>query len=358
MDEFAMGSSTENSAFRITKNPGCHQSPGGLVRRISRGSCRRYGAGIAGSDTGGSIRQPAAFCGIVGLKPTYGLVSRYGLIAFGSSLDQIGPMSKTVEDCALMLEAIQGRDDRDSTSYRGEYQQDYAGRLSGDIKGLKIAVLKEYFTDGLENEIASSLNESIRRLEGLETSVDEVSLPAAGDGLSAYYIISSAEASSNLARYDGIRYGYRPKEYADVDELMEKSRSEAFGTEVKRRIMLGTYALSSGYYDAYYKRAQKYRKLLRSQLAGVFEKYDLILGPTSPVLPFKIGERSGDPLQMYLADIYTIIVNLAGLPAISVPCGFSRDGLPIGLQLIGPHYGEQVLLQAAYALEQDLKLGL
>jgi aspartyl-tRNA(Asn)/glutamyl-tRNA(Gln) amidotransferase subunit A len=359
MDEFAMGSSTENSAFRITKNPrDVTRVPGGS----SGGSAAAVAAGMVpvslGSDTGGSIRQPAAFCGIVGLKPTYGLVSRYGLIAFGSSLDQIGPMSKTVEDCALMLEAIQGRDDRDSTSYRGEYQQDYAGRLSGDIKGLKIAVLKEYFTDGLENEIASSLNESIRRLEGLETSVDEVSLPAAGDGLSAYYIISSAEASSNLARYDGIRYGYRPKEYADVDELMEKSRSEAFGTEVKRRIMLGTYALSSGYYDAYYKRAQKYRKLLRSQLAGVFEKYDLILGPTSPVLPFKIGERSGDPLQMYLADIYTIIVNLAGLPAISVPCGFSRDGLPIGLQLIGPHYGEQVLLQAAYALEQDLKLGL
>ena len=255
MDEFAMGSSTENSAFRITKNPrDVTRVPGGS----SGGSAAAVAAGMVpvslGSDTGGSIRQPAAFCGIVGLKPTYGLVSRYGLIAFGSSLDQIGPMSKTVEDCALMLEAIQGRDDRDSTSYRGEYQQDYAGRLSGDIKGLKIAVLKEYFTDGLENEIASSLNESIRRLEGLETSVDEVSLPAAGDGLSAYYIISSAEASSNLARYDGIRYGYRPKEYADVDELMEKSRSEAFGTEVKRRIMLGTYALSSGYYDAYYKR--------------------------------------------------------------------------------------------------------
>jgi len=359
MDEFAMGSSTENSAFKITRNPrDTTRVPGGS----SGGSAAAVAAGMVpaalGSDTGGSIRQPAAFCGIVGLKPTYGLVSRYGLIAFGSSLDQIGPMSKTVEDCALMLEVIQGRDDRDSTSYRGEYHQDYTGSLGRDIKGLRIAVLKEYFADGLDSEIASSVNDSIRRLESLGASVDEISLPAAGDGLAPYYIISSAEASSNLARYDGIRYGYRPKEYADIDELMEKSRSEAFGTEVKRRIMLGTYALSSGYYDAYYKRAQKYRKILRSQLAGVFEKYDLILGPTSPVLPFKIGERSGDPLQMYLADVYTIIVNLAGLPAISIPCGISRDGLPIGLQLIGPHYGEPVVLQAAYALEQELKLDL
>lgn len=359
MDEFAMGSSTENSAFRITKNPrDTTRVPGGS----SGGSAAAVAAGMVpaalGSDTGGSIRQPAAFCGIVGLKPTYGLVSRYGLIAFGSSLDQIGPMTKTVEDCARMLEAIQGRDDRDSTSYMGEYQQDYAGRLGRDIRGMRIAVLKEFFTDGLDSEIASSVNESVRRLEGLGAAVDEISIPAAGDGLAAYYIISSAEASSNLARYDGIRYGYRPKEFADVDELMEKSRSEGFGAEVKRRIMLGTYALSSGYYDAYYKRAQKYRKLLRSQMAGVFEKYDLILGPASPVLPFKIGERMGDPLQMYLADVYTIIVNLAGLPAISVPCGISRDGLPIGLQLIGPHFGEAVILQAAYALEQELKLEL
>lgn len=359
MDEYAMGSSTENSAFKITKNPrDVTRVPGGS----SGGSAAAVASGMVpvalGSDTGGSIRQPAAFCGTVGLKPTYGLVSRYGLIAFGSSLDQIGPLSKTVEDSALMLEVIQGKDEKDSTSYRGEYRQDYTGILGRGIKDLKIGVLREYFTDGLDSEIASSVNESIRCLECLGAAVDEISLPAAGDGLSAYYIISSAEASSNLARYDGIRYGYRPKDYADLDELMEKSRSEAFGAEVKRRIMLGTYALSSGYYDAYYNRAQKYRKLLRSQLAGVFEKYDLILGPTSPVLPFKIGERSGDPLQMYLADIYTIIVNLAGLPAISIPCGFSREGLPIGLQLIGPHYREATILQTAYALEQELKLDI
>ena len=357
MDEFAMGSSTENSAFKITRNPrDTDRVPGGS----SGGSAAAVAAGMVpaalGSDTGGSIRQPAAFCGIVGLKPTYGLVSRYGLIAFGSSLDQVGPMTKTVEDCALMLEVIQGMDVRDSTSHRGKYPQDYAGRLGEGIRDFRIAVLKEFFTDGLDGEIASAVRDSARRLEGLGAAVDEVSLPAAGDGLAAYYIISSAEASSNLARYDGIRYGHRPKEFADVDELMEKARSEGFGTEVKRRIMLGTYALSSGYYDAYYKRAQKYRKLLRSQLAGVFEKYDLILGPTSPVLPFRIGERIGDPLSMYLADVYTIIVNLAGLPAISVPCGSSRDGLPIGLQLIGPHFGETVILQAAYALEQELKL--
>jgi aspartyl-tRNA(Asn)/glutamyl-tRNA(Gln) amidotransferase subunit A len=356
MDEFAMGSSTENSAFKITKNPrDTTRVPGGS----SGGSAAAVAAGMVpaalGSDTGGSIRQPAAFCGAVGLKPTYGLVSRYGLIAFGSSLDQIGPVTRTVTDSALMLEVIQGHDKKDSTSYSGEYRQNYTDCLKKDIKGLRIAVPKEFFSDGLDEEIAASVQESIRCLEGLGAAVDEISLPAAGDGLSAYYIISSAEASSNLARYDGIRYGYRAKDYANVDELMEKSRSEAFGTEVKRRIMLGTYALSSGYYDAYYNRAQKYRKVLRKQFAEVFGSYDLILGPTSPVLPFKIGERSSDPLKMYLADVYTIIVNLAGLPAISVPCGSSREGLPVGLQLIGPHYGECKILQAAYAFEQEMK---
>jgi aspartyl-tRNA(Asn)/glutamyl-tRNA(Gln) amidotransferase subunit A len=359
MDEFAMGSSTENSAFKITKNPrDITRVPGGS----SGGSAAAVAADMVpvalGSDTGGSIRQPAAFCGVVGLKPTYGLVSRYGLIAFGSSLDQIGPVTKTVLDSALLLEAIQGKDERDSTSYSGEYQMDYADSLRSDIKGMRIAVPKEFFMDGLDDEIASSVQESIKCLEGLGAKVDEISLPAAGDGLSAYYIISSAEASSNLARYDGIRYGYRTKDYTNIDELIERSRSEAFGTEVKRRIMLGTYALSSGYYDAYYNRAQKYRKVLKGQFEEVFGSYDLILGPTSPVLPFKIGERSSDPLQMYLADVYTIIVNLAGLPAISIPCGCSRNGLPVGLQLIGPHYGERKILQAAYALEQELILEL
>ncbi len=359
MDEFAMGSSTENSAFKITKNPrDITRVPGGS----SGGSAAAVAAGLVpvslGSDTGGSIRQPAAFCGIVGLKPTYGLVSRYGLIAFGSSLDQIGPLSNTVRDCALMLEVIQGNDTKDSTSYKGAYQKDYVSGLEKDIKGIRIGVPKEFLIEGLDEKIEASIRESIRHFESLGAIVEEISLPAADDGLSAYYIISSAEASSNLARYDGIRYGYRTKDYTNIEELMEKSRSEAFGTEVKRRIMLGTYALSSGYYDAYYNRAQKYRKVLKGQFEEVFGKYDLILGPTSPVLPFKIGERSSDPLQMYLADVYTIIVNLAGLPAISIPCGYSREGLPVGLQLIGPHYGEQKILQVAYALEQELKLQL
>lgn len=359
MDEFAMGSSTENSAFKITRNPrDTTRVPGGS----SGGSAAAVAAGMVpvalGSDTGGSIRQPAAFCGVVGLKPTYGLVSRYGLIAFGSSLDQIGPVTKTVFDSALMLEVIQGNDKRDSTSFKGQYQSGYTAGLVKDIKGMKIGVPKEFFIDGLDDEIAASIKESISCFEGLGAIVEEISLPAAGDGLSAYYVISSAEASSNLARYDGIRYGYRAKDYGSIDELIEKSRSEAFGTEVKRRIMLGTYALSSGYYDAYYNRAQKYRKVLKGQFEDVFRSYDLVLGPTSPVLPFKIGERSSDPLQMYLADIYTIIVNLAGLPAISIPCGTSREGLPVGLQLIGPHYGEQKLLQASYALEQEMKLEL
>jgi aspartyl-tRNA(Asn)/glutamyl-tRNA(Gln) amidotransferase subunit A len=359
MDEFAMGSSTENSAFKITKNPrDITRVPGGS----SGGSAAVVAAGMVpvslGSDTGGSIRQPAAFCGVVGLKPTYGLVSRYGLIAFGSSLDQIGPVSNTVQDSALMLEVIQGHDRRDSTSFSGEYYKDYAACLKKDISGMKIAVPKEFFIEGLDEEIAASVRESIKCFEGLGAVVEEISLPAAGDGLAAYYIISSAEASSNLARYDGIRYGYRAKDYTNIDELIEMSRSEAFGAEVKRRIMLGTYALSSGYYDAYYNRAQKYRKVLKGQFEEVFGKYDLILGPTSPVLPFRIGERSSDPLQMYLADIYTIIVNLAGVPAISIPCGKSREGLPVGLQLIGPHYGESRILQAAYAFEQEIKLEL
>ncbi len=359
MDEFAMGSSTENSAFKITKNPiDITRVPGGS----SGGSAAAVAAGMVplslGSDTGGSIRQPAAFCGVVGMKPTYGLVSRYGLIAFGSSLDQIGAFSRTVSDCALTLQVIQGNDKRDSTSHRGEYQKDYTFGFGKNIKGLRIGAPREFFRNGLDDEIAVSVKESIKCFESLGAIVDEISFPASGDGLSAYYIISSAEASSNLARYDGIRYGYRTQEYENINELMAKSRSEAFGTEVKRRIMLGTYALSSGYYDEYYKRAQKYRKVLMGQFDEIFNSYDLILGPTSPVLPFKIGERSSEPLQMYLADVYTVIVNLAGLPAISIPCGFSCEGLPVGLQLIGPRFGEGKILQAAYRLEQEMKLGL
>lgn len=359
MDEFAMGSSTENSAFKITKNPiDITRVPGGS----SGGSAAAVAAGMVplslGSDTGGSIRQPAAFCGVVGMKPTYGLVSRYGLIAFGSSLDQIGAFSRTVSDCALTLQVIQGNDKRDSTSHRGEYQKDYTYGFGKNIKGLRIGAPREFFRNGLDDEITVSVKESIKCFESLGAIVDEISFPASGDGLSAYYIISSAEASSNLARYDGIRYGYRTQEYENINELMAKSRSEAFGAEVKRRIMLGTYALSSGYYDEYYKRAQMYRKVLMGQFDEIFNSYDLILGPTSPVLPFKIGERSSEPLQMYLADVYTVIVNLAGLPAISIPCGFSCEGLPVGLQLIGPRFGEGKILQAAYRLEQEMKLGL
>ena len=359
MDEFAMGSSTENSSFKKTKNPwDLDRVPGGS----SGGSAAAVAAGIApvslGSDTGGSIRQPAAFCGLVGIKPTYGLVSRFGLVAFGSSLDQIGPFSKDVKDCAMTLEVIQGMDPLDSTSFRGEYKSGYMGSLADGVKGMKIGVPKEFFQSGLDPEIAASIKASIETFRKLGAEVSEMSLPVTEEGLSAYYVISSAEASSNLARFDGIRYGYRPDEFDGVYDLMEKSRTEAFGTEVKRRIMLGTYVLSSGYYDAYYNKAQKLKRLIKDQFKAAFAEYDLILSPTSPVLPFKIGEKSEDPLEMYLADIYTININLAGLPGLSMPCGFSENGLPIGLQIIGPHFGEDKILKAAYALEQELALSV
>ena len=355
MDEFAMGSSNENSAFKNTRNPwDLERVPGGS----SGGSAAAVAAGMApvslGSDTGGSIRQPAAFCGLVGLKPTYGLVSRFGLVAFGSSLDQIGPFSKDVKDCAMTLEVIQGMDPLDSTSFRGEYKSGYLDSLDGGVKGMKIGVPKEFFQSGLDPEIAASFRSAIETFRKLGAEVSEMSLPVTEEGLSAYYVISSAEASSNLARFDGIRYGYRPDEFDGVYDLMEKSRTEAFGTEVKRRIMLGTYVLSSGYYDAYYNKAQKLKRLIKDQFKAAFADYDLILSPTSPVLPFKIGEKSENPLEMYLADIYTININLAGIPGLSLPCGFSENGLPIGLQIIGPHFGEDKILKAAYALEQEL----
>jgi aspartyl-tRNA(Asn)/glutamyl-tRNA(Gln) amidotransferase subunit A len=357
MDEFAMGSSTENSAFKKTKNPwDLSRVPGGS----SGGSAAAVAAGIApislGSDTGGSIRQPAAFCGVVGLKPTYGLISRFGLIAFASSLDQIGPFGKTVEDCAATLQAIAGGDPLDSTSYKGQLDTDYLNALNGKVEGMKIGVPKEFFKEGLNEEIKEKIQQIIEKLKLLGAEAEEISLPICDEGLSAYYIISSAEASSNLARYDGIRYGYRSSDFENIDDLMELSRTEAFGKEVKRRIMLGTYALSSGYYDAYYNRAQKLRKEISRQFQSAFEKYDLILSPTSPVLPFLIGEKSSSPLEMYLADIYTVNINLAGIPALSLPCGFSKDGLPIGIQLIAPHFGEKKLLKAAHALEQQLKV--
>lgn len=358
LDEFAMGSSTENSAFKKTKNPwDLTRVPGGS----SGGSAAAVAAGMApvslGSDTGGSIRQPAAFCGLVGLKPTYGLVSRFGLVAFGSSLDQIGPFSKDVTDCAMTLEVIQGEDPLDSTSHKGEYKSGYLDILKDGVKGMKIGVPKEFFQSGLDLEIAAAVKCAIETFKELGAEVSEISLPITEEGLSAYYVISSAEASSNLARFDGIRYGYRPFEFNGVDDLMEKTRTEAFGAEVKRRIMLGTYVLSSGYYDAYYNKAQKLKKLIKEQFKKAFAEYDLILSPTSPVLPFKIGEKSDNPLEMYLADIYTININLAGIPGLSMPCGFSGDGLPIGLQILGPHFGEDKILKAAYALEQKLALG-
>ncbi|WP_234123418.1 Asp-tRNA(Asn)/Glu-tRNA(Gln) amidotransferase subunit GatA [Clostridium hydrogenum] len=354
MDEFAMGSSTENSAFKVTKNPvDLRRVPGGS----SGGSAAVVAAKMApislGSDTGGSIRQPAAFCGVVGLKPTYGLVSRFGLIAFGSSLDQIGPFGKTVKDCAGLLQVISGEDKLDNTSVKGLPEVDYMEGIDDGIQGMKIGMPKEFFGEGLDSEIKAAVQETIEKLKSLGASVTEMSLPITEEGLSAYYIISSAEASSNLARFDGIRYGYRTENYENVYDIMENSRTEAFGDEVKRRIMLGTYALSSGYYDAYYKRALKLKKKIKNQFKKAFEEYDLILSPVSPVLPFKIGEKKADPLEMYLADIYTVNINLAGIPAISMPCAKSKDGLPIGIQLLGPHFGEKKIFKAARALEKE-----
>jgi len=357
MDEFAMGSSTENSSFKPTKNPwDLTRVPGGS----SGGSAAVVAAGLSpislGSDTGGSIRQPAAFCGVVGFKPTYGIVSRFGLIAFGSSLDQIGPFSKSVTDAALTLEVIQGEDSLDSTSYKGEIKSDYLSTLADGVKGMKIGVPKEFFQSSLDEEISDSIKQSIQVLKDLGAEVSEMSLPITEEGLSAYYIISSAEASSNLARFDGVRYGYRPEEFSNIDDLMVKSRTEAFGKEVKRRIMLGTYALSSGYYDAYYNRAHKLKKKIKEEFKKAFDEYDVILSPTTPTVAFKCGEKSEDPLSMYLADIYTVNANLAGIPAISIPCALSKEGLPIGLQILGPHFGEEKILKAAYALEQELKV--
>ena len=359
MDEFAMGSSTENSAFKITKNPfDLERVPGGS----SGGSAAAVGADMCpislGSDTGGSIRQPAAFCGVVGLKPTYGLVSRFGLVAFGSSLDQIGPFSQNVEDSAYMLNVIAGTDFYDSTSIRDLEVKDYTKNLKDGVKGMKIGIPEEFFGEGLDEEIRETVVKAIEVLKENGAEVSKFSLPIMKDGLAAYYIMSSAEASTNLSRYDGIRYGYRPEEFVDVEDLVERSRTEGFGPEVKRRIMIGTYALCSGYYDAYYNKADKFRTKLKYDLSKTFEKYDLILGPVSPVLPFKIGEKNADPLAMYLADIYTINVNLAGIPAISIPGGISKEGLPIGIQLMGDMLCEEKIFKAAYSLEQSLNVEL
>jgi len=357
MDEFAMGSSTENSYYKKTKNPwDTSKVPGGS----SGGAAASVAAGMVpisfGSDTGGSIRQPAAFCGTVGLKPTYGRVSRYGLIAYGSSLDQIGPLCPTVEETALAFEAVAGMDRYDATSVHSALQDDFMDYVKSGAKGLKVAIPTEYFGDGLDPEIKASILAAADQLKALGVTVEYVSLPLEEAALSAYYVVASAEASSNLARFDGIRYGYRTDEFDTIDELMIKSRSEGFGEEVKRRIMIGTYALSSGYYDAYYKKAMQYRKTMEAAFDKIFEKYDAVLSPASPVLPFGIGEKSDDPLAMYLADIYTVNINMAGLPALAMPCGVSKDGLPIGMQFIGRKLEEPTLLRLAYDLEEKLDL--
>ncbi|MFZ7133659.1 MAG: Asp-tRNA(Asn)/Glu-tRNA(Gln) amidotransferase subunit GatA [Eubacteriales bacterium] len=352
MDEFAMGSSTENSGFKKTSNPwNLKKVPGGSSGGSAAGVAAGEVAFALGSDTGGSIRQPASFCGVVGLKPTYGLVSRYGLVAFASSLDQIGPITKDIEDCALVLNAITGHDPKDSTSVQSQ-SKNYTTYLSKDIKGLKIGIPQEYFSEGLNVEVEKSVKEAIRLYKALGAEIIQTSLPYTQYALSAYYIISSAEASSNLARYDGIRYGYRAESFDNLIDLYRKTRSEGFGDEVKRRIMLGTYALSSGYYDAYYKKALQVRTLIKEDFDRVFKTCDVLLSPTCPTTAFAIGEKSDDPLEMYLSDIYTVPVNISGIPGISIPCGFDSNNLPIGLQLIGRPFEEEILLKAGYAFQQ------
>jgi len=355
MDEFAMGSSTENSAYQKTLNPwDSSRIPGGS----SGGSAAVVAADEAfaalGSDTGGSIRQPAALCGCVGLKPTYGRVSRFGLVAFASSLDQIGPFTKTVRDSGLLLNVLSGRDPQDSTSL-DEPVPDYTALLGRDLKGIKIGMPKEYFIEGIDPQVDSAVREAIRQYEALGAEIVEVSLPNTEHAVGVYYIVATAEASANLARFDGVRYGHRAENVVNLLDSYERTREEGFGPEVKRRIILGTYVLSSGYYDAYYLRAQKVRTLIRRDFTEAFEKVDAIICPTSPELAFRVGDRSDDPLRMYLADIFTIAANLAGIPGISIPCGFgTAEGkkLPIGLQLLGKPFQEAQLLQIADAYEQ------
>ena len=352
MDEFAMGSSTEHSALFTTHNPwDLSRVPGGS----SGGSAAAVAAGEAiyalGSDTGGSIRQPAGFCSVTGLKPTYGRVSRYGLVAFASSLDQIGPLTQDATDCALVLNAIAGYDARDSTSVP-EPTPDYTQCLNTELNGLRLGIPREYFVEGMQAEVAQAIKAAISKLEGLGARVEwEVSLPHTRYALAIYYIIAPSEASANLARYDGVKYGFSYKEADSMWEALEKTRQYGFGAEVKRRIMLGTYALSAGYYDAYYLKAQKVRTLIRREFDQAFEQFDALITPTSPTVPFKIGEKVDDPLMMYLSDVCTLPINIAGLPAISIPAGFA-DGLPIGMQIIGKPFSEETLLKIAYAYQQ------
>lgn len=351
LDEFAMGSSTENSVFFPTKNP--HDlntvpggSSGGPAASVSAEQCLFS----IGSDTGGSVRQPASFCGVVGLKPTYGRVSRYGLVAFASSLDQIGPLTKNVQDTAFVLEAIAGKDPKDSTS-NAEDVPAYSDYLDGNVKGIKIGVPKEYFIDGMESDVANTIRTSIKTMEELGAEISEVSLPHTSHALAVYYIIAPAEASSNLSRYDGVKFGYSDLDSTDVWAALEKTRQHGFGPEVKRRILLGTYALSSGYYDAYYLKAQQVRSLIRQDFVKVFNDVDIVIAPSTPTVAFPLGDKISDPVQMYLNDIFTIPANIAGIPAISIPAGLIKN-MPIGMQLMGPHHSEKTLLRVAYAYEQ------
>ncbi len=355
MDEFAMGSSTENSSFQTTRNPwDLDRIPGGS----SGGSAAAVAAGLCaaalGTDTGGSIRQPAGLCGVVGLKPTYGRVSRYGLVAFASSLDQIGPLTRSVDDCALLLNVIAGHDRMDSTSIP-QPVPDYTAALGKEIRGLRIGIPKEYFGEGIEKDVKDAVEESLRVFERLGAVTVPISLPHSEFAVATYYIVCTAEASSNLARYDGVKYGMRA-EGKDVIDMYKQTRSRGFGKEVKRRIILGTYVLSSGYYDAYYRKAGQVRTLIKSDFERAFETCDLIVTPVSPTTAFKVGEKMEDPLTMYLSDTFTIPVNLAGLPALSLPCGFDRLGLPVGLQIIGKPLDEALILQAAYLFEAEKKL--
>ena len=352
MDEFAMGSSTENSAFKITKNPwNLDYVPGGS----SGGSAAAVAAMMTplalGSDTGGSIRQPASYCGVVGLKPTYGRVSRFGLVAFASSLDQIGPLANNVEDVAVAMNVIGGHDKMDSTSAPVD-SVDYTAHLKDSLKGKRIGLPVEFFGEGINAEVKEAVLAAAKEYEKLGAVVEEVNFDLSNLSLPAYYLISSAEASSNLARYDGIKYGYRTPEFENLLDLYQKTRDEAFGKEVKRRIMLGTYALSSGYYDAYYKKAQQVRTLIKQEFDHLFEKYDILLTPTGPTTAFKVGEKTDNPVEMYLTDICTVPINIAGVPAISINCGYDQNGLPIGLQLIGKAFDEQSILNFAYQFEQ------
>lgn len=353
MDEFAMGSSTENSAFFATCNPwDLSRVPGGS----SGGSAAAVAADMApwalGSDTGGSIRQPASLCGVVGLKPTYGLVSRFGLVAYASSLDQIGPLTKDVTDSAILLNLIAGHDPKDTTSI-DSLKKDYTGSLVNDVKGMKIGVPKEYLGEGTSSEVKEAMFKVIKKYQELGATVEECSLDIGKYASAVYYILACAEASSNLGRFDGIRYGYRTENFENLKDIYKNSRSEGFGPEVKRRIILGTYVLSSGYYDAYYKKAQKVRTMIKNAYGELFEKYDLLLTPVSPTTAFKINEKNDDPLQMYMADICTVPVNIGGLPGMSIPCELDSEGLPIGFQLIAKPFAEETILRAAYTYEQN-----